>query len=145
MFLQIKWGFLKEIQQKDILKDDYILEYWEITIIDKDKRDLRPYVEDMLRQMNIETWQIRLLKLMIILIWFMSILIWILIFSSFSSWSKIKKLNDNVTNINTNMESIKSIQQTSTPIQQLPENFKNIDSKAQSESNSKILRGWFIK
>lgn len=141
--LQIKWWFLKEINEKEIYKDDYILEFWDVRIIDKDKRDIRPYVEDMLRQMNIETWQIKLLKLIIIIIWFLCILTLVLVFSNFLNWWKIKKLNENITNMSSNIEQIKNQKSNNVPVQELPDSFQ--DTNINTESNSTILRNWFIK
>lgn len=62
----IKDWFIIELYQKDVKNNDYKIysKNWSwFFIVDLDKRKLRPYVLDLLRQMNIETLMSRLVKI----------------------------------------------------------------------------------
>lgn len=88
---------INKINFKEIKDNDYILKYNkedEFYIIDRDKRKIRPYVEDLLNQMSIETLQTKLIKASLI---FIVVLIFINIISFFiwfSNWSKSSKTLD---------------------------------------------------
>lgn len=88
---------INKINFKEIKENDYILKYdqWnEFYIIDRDKRKIRPFIEDLLNQMNIETLQTKLIKASLI---FIVILIFINIMSFFiwfSNWWKSSKTLD---------------------------------------------------
>jgi len=107
MYYKIENGFLLPIEKKDIEKNDYILNYWEITIVDKDKRTIRPYVEDMLRQMNIETLQIKLLKMLSILVTMLLFITFVLSVLIWSNTWKIKVTNNIINELKTTITDFK--------------------------------------
>jgi hypothetical protein len=70
IFIISEWR-LEKIDYKELKKDDYIIKYdqeREFYIVDRDKRKLRPYIEDLLRQMNIETLMTKLMRVSIIIV-----------------------------------------------------------------------------
>lgn len=95
----IQDGRLEKITHKELKKDDYIIKYdqeKEFYIIDRDKRKIRPFVEDLLRKMNIETLQTKLLKLSVIML-IVTLVIQFFSLIVYFSWSwTIKELKNEI-------------------------------------------------
>lgn len=92
---KIENGEIIKISYKDIESKDYILKYneeLEFYIIDNDKKKIRPYLEDLLRKMNIETLQTKLTKLMIVISIISLFMIFVSIIISNSNFWRIDEL-----------------------------------------------------
>jgi hypothetical protein len=88
------WKF-KQIEEEEIKEYDYIIEWkWNNIIIDRDKRKIRPYVEDLLSTMDIETKQVKLIRTNTILIFWLLFLSLFSFYFSYSAKSESKKLNE---------------------------------------------------
>lgn len=88
------WKF-NEIKEEEIKEYDYIIEWkWNNIIIDRDKRKVRPYVEDLLSTMDIETKQVKLIRTNTILIFVLLFLSLFSFYFSYSAKSESKKLNE---------------------------------------------------
>lgn len=108
IFIISEWR-LEKIDHKELKKDDYIIKYdqeREFYIVDRDKRKIRPYVEDLLRQMNIETLMTKLMKISILVVFLclalslFSLLIWLNVKSKIDNMAaKIENQNKKPINI----------------------------------------------
>lgn len=88
------WKF-NEITEEDIKEYDYIIEWkWNNIIIDRDKRKVRPYVEDLLSTMDIETKQVKLIRTNTVFIFVLLFLSLFSFYFSYSAKSESKKLNE---------------------------------------------------
>lgn len=65
---KIENGQVSIIDEKDILDNDYALieHTFQTVIIDRDKRAIRPYVENLISEMNIETKNTKMIKISMI-------------------------------------------------------------------------------
>lgn len=106
-------GKIQKIDHEEIKDYDYIIEYekWsdDFIIIDRDKRKIRPFVEDLLSTMNIETKQVKIMRINTILIaclLFFGLLSFYFSYSA-KNWVNLlqKKFND--------IQKIETIQKTS--------------------------------